>query len=170
MSRAASVRLLLSDVDGVLTGGGLLYLEGGGEAKRFDVKDGLGLVRARRAGLVTGLISGRSSSLVERRAQELELEEVHLGVENKCGRLDEILSRRSLRDSEVCFVGDDLNDLEVLERVGLPAAPADAVAEVRRAALFVTRRAGGRGALREVIDLILEARGNRPEQEGRPTP
>jgi 3-deoxy-D-manno-octulosonate 8-phosphate phosphatase (KDO 8-P phosphatase) len=170
MSRAAAVRLLLSDVDGVLTDGGLIYLDGGGEAKRFDVKDGLGLVRARRAGLLTGFISGRSSPAVERRARELQVEELHLGVARKGECLDEILSRRGLRDEEVCFVGDDLNDLELLERVGLAAAPADAVAETRRAAHLVTRRAGGRGALREVIDLILKARGEGPGQEGRPTP
>ena len=168
--RATSLRLLLSDVDGVLTDGGLLYLDTGGEAKRFDVKDGLGLVRARRAGLLTGVISGRPSKAVERRARELGLDEVHLGVADKVGRLEEILSRRGLGPDEVGFVGDDLNDLEIMRRVGFPAAPADAVAEVRRAALVVTRQAGGHGALREIIDLILEAREMPPEQEGRPTP
>lgn len=154
----------------MLTDGGLLYLDTGGEAKRFDVRDGLGLVRARRAGLLAGVISGRPSKAVERRARELDLDEVHLGVADKVGRLEEILSRRGLGPEEVGFVGDDLNDLEIMRRVGFPAAPADAAAEVRRAALVVTRRAGGHGALREIIDLILEARERHPEQEGRPKP
>jgi 3-deoxy-D-manno-octulosonate 8-phosphate phosphatase (KDO 8-P phosphatase) len=158
MERAASVRLLLTDVDGVLTDGGLYYLEGGGEAKRFHVRDGLGLVRARRAGLLTGILSGRRSAATERRARELGLDEIHLGVADKVAVFDAILARRELTPEETCFIGDDLNDLALLQRVGFPVAPADGVPEVRQAVLYVTRSPGGHGALRDVVDLLLKGR------------
>jgi YrbI family 3-deoxy-D-manno-octulosonate 8-phosphate phosphatase len=168
LARAAAVRALLTDVDGVLTDGGLIYLEGGGEAKRFDVRDGLGLVRARRAGLLTGVITGRPSTVVERRARELGMGEIHVNVADKGAVLEEILERRGLSAAEVCYVGDDLNDLEVLRRVGFPAVPADAAAEVRRVARLVTRRPGGAGAVREVVDLLLEARDRAAGEGGVP--
>jgi 3-deoxy-D-manno-octulosonate 8-phosphate phosphatase (KDO 8-P phosphatase) len=162
LERAASVRLLLTDVDGVLTDGGLYYLDGGGEAKRFDVRDGLGLVRAREAGIATGIVSGRPSEAAGRRARELGMDEIHLDVRDKPAVIEDILTRRRLPASAVCFVGDDLNDLDVLRRVGFPAAPADAAPEVRRTAILVTRRPGGSGAVREIIDFILEARARHP--------
>ncbi len=156
--RAARVRLLLCDVDGVLTDGGLYYLAEGEPAIRFHVQDGYGLVLARRAGLLVGIVSGRDLPQVRRRAEELRLDEIHLGVRDKGPVVEEILSRRGLAPEEACFVGDDLLDLPALARVGLPVAVADAVPEVRAAALLVTARRGGAGAVREVVDRLLAAR------------
>lgn len=155
MSSSSDIQLLLLDVDGVLTDGGLYYFEDHGFALRFHVRDGLGIRRAVDAGLVVGVISGRTSPQVRRRAEELLMEEIHLGVQEKLPILEEILARRSLDASEVCYVGDDVVDIPVLQAVGFAVAVADAHGEVRREADFVTRRAGGYGAVREVIDLIL---------------
>ncbi|MDQ7007976.1 MAG: HAD hydrolase family protein [Acidobacteriota bacterium] len=152
------IRLLLLDVDGVLTDGGLYYFAGQGFALRFHVRDGLGLRRAVAAGIVGGLVSGRSSPQVRRRAEELGLEEIHLGVEDKGAVVREILQRRKISSEEACFIGDDLVDLPAMALVGLPVAVADAVTEVRRAARLVTRAAGGQGAVREVIDRLLAER------------
>ena len=125
----------------------------------FDGKDGAGIRLLRRAGVLTGVISGGSSAAVRRRVQELGMEEVHLRVRDKLLVYREILRRRRLRDERVCFIGDDVVDLGVLSRAGLPAAPADAHPEVLKAAKFITRSAGGHGAVREVADLILNAQG-----------
>lgn len=155
--RARRVALLLMDVDGVLTDGRITLLDGSTEAKSYDVRDGLGLSVARRAGLRTGVISGRGGPSVTRRALELGLHEVHLRVRDKLSAYEKILRRRRLEDEQVCYVGDDLTDLAILARAGLPVAVSDAHPEVLRRALFVTRAAGGRGAVREVIDAILKA-------------
>jgi 3-deoxy-D-manno-octulosonate 8-phosphate phosphatase (KDO 8-P phosphatase) len=157
--RARQVALILMDVDGVMTDGGIVLIDADREAKAYDAKDGVGLWIARRAGLCTGVISGRASKSVERRAAELEMDEVHLRVRDKLDAYDRILRRRRLRDSQVCYIGDDLVDLPILARVGVPVAVADAHPEVVRRARFVTRAAGGRGAIREVIDAILRAQG-----------
>jgi len=164
--RARRVSLLLMDVDGVLTDGRISFIEGSAEAKCFDVKDGTGLSIARRLGLRTGLISGRGGAAVARRAEELGLEEVHLRVRDKLQAYDRIVRRLKTRDSQVCYIGDDLPDLPILMRVGVPVAVADAHPEVLRRALFVTRGRGGRGAVREVIDAILQAQGRRAEMLG----
>jgi 3-deoxy-D-manno-octulosonate 8-phosphate phosphatase (KDO 8-P phosphatase) len=164
--RARRVRLILLDVDGVLTDGGITYLDAEREAKRYDVKDGVGLWIARRAGLLTGLISGRSGTAVTRRAAELRLDEVHLQVEDKLATYLGILHRRRLRDAQVCYVGDDLVDLPVLRRVGMPVAVADAHPEVLRRAGLITSAPGGRGAVREVVDAILKAQGRWREVTG----
>ncbi|GAB4223901.1 MAG: HAD-IIIA family hydrolase [Acidobacteriota bacterium] len=156
---AAGIRLLVLDVDGVLTDGGLYYLDSGGYAVRFHVRDGMALAMARRAGLALGLVSGRPTPQVRRRAEELRIDEVHLDVRDKGAVLDEIIARRGLPKEAVAYVGDDLVDLPAMERVGLPIAVADAVEEVRAAARYVTRAAGGHGAVREVVDLLLRARG-----------
>jgi len=158
-SAARSVRLVLMDVDGVLTDGGILFIDGKSEGRVFDAKDGVGIWLLRRAGLMTGIISGRSSPAVRRRARELGMEEVHLRVGDKLKTYREILIRRGLSDEAVCFVGDDVVDLAVLAQVGLAVAPADAHPEVRRVAGYVTRASGGKGAVREVADLILGAQG-----------
>jgi 3-deoxy-D-manno-octulosonate 8-phosphate phosphatase (KDO 8-P phosphatase) len=147
------------DVDGVLTDGGLVYLDGDREARRYDVKDGLGLAMARRLGLRTGLITGRSGAAVTRRASELKMDEVHTRVSDKLAAYLGILQRLRLADAQVCYIGDDLVDLPVLGRAGLPVAVADAHPEVVRRAPFVTRAPGGRGAVREVIEAILRSQG-----------
>jgi len=164
--RARRVSLLLMDVDGVLTDGRIVLLEGTAEAKTFDVKDGTGLSLARRMGLRTGLISGRGGAAVTRRAEELGLEEVHLRVKDKLQTYERILRRLKIRDAQVCYIGDDLPDLPILGRVGVPVAVADAHPEVLRRALFVTRGRGGRGAVREVVDAILMAQGRGGEVLG----
>src|SRR6059036_2168247 len=157
--RARRIALILMDVDGVLTDGGISFIEGAEEAKTFDAKDGVGLSIARRIGLRTGVISGRSSAAVSRRAEELGMHEVHLRVRDKLTAYERILRRQKLTDAQVCYIGDDLTDLPVLGRVGMPVAVADARPEVLRRALFVTRDPGGRGAVREVVDAILKAQG-----------
>jgi 3-deoxy-D-manno-octulosonate 8-phosphate phosphatase (KDO 8-P phosphatase) len=156
---ARPVRLVLMDVDGVMTDGSIFFLDARSEGRVFDAKDGVGIWLLRQAGLATGIISGRTSPAVKRRARELGMEEVHLRVRNKLEVYEEILLRRGLSDTSVCFIGDDVVDLGVLGRVGLSAAPSDAHPVVRRAVRYVTRAEGGRGAVREVADLILAAQG-----------
>jgi 3-deoxy-D-manno-octulosonate 8-phosphate phosphatase (KDO 8-P phosphatase) len=158
--RARALKLILSDVDGVMTDGSLLLLPDGSEAKAFHVRDGLAIVLAHQAGLRTGLLSGRSSAVVARRAQELGMAVVRQGIRDKATALREILSELGLEAREVGYVGDDLNDLEVMATVGLTAAPRDAVFEVRTQAFMVLDAAGGRGCLREFVEAILRARGD----------
>jgi 3-deoxy-D-manno-octulosonate 8-phosphate phosphatase (KDO 8-P phosphatase) len=158
--RARALKLILTDVDGVMTDGSLLLLPDGSEAKAFHVRDGLGIVLAHQAGLRTGLISGRASAVVARRAQELGMAVVRQGIGDKAQALRQILAEQRLEAHEVGYVGDDLNDLPVMNEVGLTAAPRDAVFEVRAQAFMVLEAAGGRGCLREFIEAVLRARGD----------
>lgn len=158
-ARARRVAMVLMDVDGVLTDRRIIYDGARGEAKAFDVRDGAGVRLAREAGLHTGVISGRGGAATLRRAEELKMDEIHLGVKDKLARYETIKRRRGLEDAQVCFIGDDVLDLPILEVAGMPVAVADAHPEVLRRARFVTRQAGGRGAVREVIDTILMAQG-----------
>jgi 3-deoxy-D-manno-octulosonate 8-phosphate phosphatase (KDO 8-P phosphatase) len=157
-ARCRNLRLLLSDVDGVLTDGTVLLLPGGGEAKAFHIRDGLGIVLARRAGLRVGLLSGRTSDTVARRAAELGIEIVRQGVSDKPKALREIVAAERIEPRQVAYMGDDVNDLGVMAEVGLSAAPADAPLEVRAQAFMVTDARGGRGCLREFVEAILRAR------------
>ncbi len=157
-ARAARVRLVLLDVDGTLTDGGLYYFDQGGFALRFHVRDGLGMALGRRAGLLVGLVSGRDVMQVRQRAAELNLDEVILGVSDKKSVVLEIMQRRGLAPEEIAFVGDDLVDIPAMAAVGFPVAVADAMESVREAALWVTPHGGGQGAVRDVIDLILRSR------------
>jgi 3-deoxy-D-manno-octulosonate 8-phosphate phosphatase (KDO 8-P phosphatase) len=157
-ARAAKVRLLVLDVDGVLTDGRLLYGSAGEEVKRFHVRDGFALVAARRAGLAVAVISGRASAAVTRRLAELGVEEVHQGVEDKERCLDELLARLGVVRAQVAAMGDDLPDLPLLREAGLALAPADAAAEVRRVAHWTSRFPGGRGAVRDAVEMLLRAR------------
>ena len=159
-ARCRRLRLVLSDVDGVLTDGTVLLLPGGGEAKAFHIRDGLGIVLARRAGLRVGLLSGRSSDAVTRRAGELGIEVVRQGVSDKAAVLREIVAAEGIAAHEVAYMGDDVNDLPVMTEVGLSAAPADAPLEVRAQAFMVTDARGGRGCFREFVEAILRARGD----------
>lgn len=158
LRRAAGVRLLLTDVDGTLTDGYLYYVGEEMVGVRFSVRDGLGLVLARRAGIAVGVVSMRGAPAARHRASDLSLDEVHLGVDDKAAVLREIQARRGVSVEATCYVGDDLNDLPAFRASGFPVAVADAAEEVRRAAFFVTGRPGGRGAVREVVDLLLAAR------------
>jgi 3-deoxy-D-manno-octulosonate 8-phosphate phosphatase (KDO 8-P phosphatase) len=164
---ARRVRLLGLDVDGVLTDNGVYIGPVAGvrvEFKRFDIQDGLGLILLRTAGLPVVWVSGRSSEATALRASELRVEELlQVPGPRKMAALDELLIRRGIAWEEVAFVGDDLADLPVLRRAGLPIAVANAVAEVKAVAKYVTRAPGGRGAVREVIELLLKARGEWPD-------
>lgn len=156
--RALRLKLLLMDVDGVLTDGSLYYTRGGEEVKVFNVHDGLGIKLLQGAGITTGVISGRESRALKNRLEELGVEEVFMGRLEKSSVLSEILTKRGLREEEVGFIGDDLVDIPVLERVGFPVAVRDAPRKVRELAAYVTTKGGGRGAVREVAELILKLR------------
>jgi 3-deoxy-D-manno-octulosonate 8-phosphate phosphatase (KDO 8-P phosphatase) len=151
------VRLLATDVDGVLTDGGMCYSDSGDEWKRFNVRDGMGFKLLQRAGILTALITQEQTKLVARRAEKLTIPEVHQGAHDKLAVLRDIVVRHGLDLSQVAYIGDDVNDLEVLRAVGFSAAPADAVTVVRKAVHYVCRKNGGEGAVREVADLILVA-------------
>ncbi|MBI5547468.1 MAG: HAD hydrolase family protein [Deltaproteobacteria bacterium] len=158
-TKARRVKLLALDVDGVLTDGGLYYGPAGEALKRFDVKDGLGIVLCREAGLPAAILTARSSPIVAERARDLGFAHVLQGRADKAAGFEELLAAAGLEDADVAYVGDDVNDLPVLRRVGLSACPADAVAEVRRAVDHRCRAPGGHGAVREVCELILRAKG-----------
>ncbi|OGR04352.1 MAG: hypothetical protein A2520_00045 [Deltaproteobacteria bacterium RIFOXYD12_FULL_53_23] len=167
MPLAKEIRLLLLDVDGVLTDGSVVYAQSGSELKSFNTKDGFGIRLLQEAGVEVGLITARSSEAVQRRAQDLKLAHVYQGVRNKIDIFARILAEQQLVAKEVAYMGDDWLDLPLLSRVGLAVTVADAVAEVKAVVHYVTRREGGRGAVREVCDLIIEARGQREELLGR---
>jgi 3-deoxy-D-manno-octulosonate 8-phosphate phosphatase (KDO 8-P phosphatase) len=156
--RASRIRLLVLDVDGVLTDGGLFVSASGEEAKRFHVHDGLALVAARKAGLQIAILSSRASAAVTRRMTELGVGEVHQGVTDKAGALDALRERLGLAVGEVAMMGDDLPDLPAMARAGLALAPANAAAEVKRTAHWVARRRGGDGAVREAVEMLLKSR------------
>jgi 3-deoxy-D-manno-octulosonate 8-phosphate phosphatase (KDO 8-P phosphatase) len=158
--RCRRLKLVLSDVDGVMTDGTVFFLPGGAEARAFHVRDGMGVVLSQLAGLRTGIVSGRSSPDIEQRARELGITLVRQGVRDKGAALGEILAAERLAAHEVAYIGDDVNDLPVMRAVGLSAAPADAPFEVRAQAEMVMQAGGGRGCLREFLEAILRARGD----------
>jgi 3-deoxy-D-manno-octulosonate 8-phosphate phosphatase (KDO 8-P phosphatase) len=158
-ARARTVELLLFDVDGVLSDGSIVLRGDGAEWKAFFVRDGAALVWARRAGLQIGLLSGRHSEVTTRRAAELGIELVVQGELDKLSAYNRILDATGRTDAEVAYMGDDLLDLPVLGRVGLSAAPADASPEVLARVDWISGLAGGRGAARELIELVLRAHG-----------
>ena len=157
--RAARLKLLLMDCDGVLTDGRITLLGDGDEQKSFHTRDGHGLVLLHRAGLQSGIISGRTSSAVERRALDLGIRFVRQGTWNKIEDFAEVLREAGVAESEVAFVGDDVTDIPLMRRAGLAFAVADATDETRAAAHYVTRMPGGFGAIREICELILKAHG-----------
>jgi 3-deoxy-D-manno-octulosonate 8-phosphate phosphatase (KDO 8-P phosphatase) len=156
--RAARVRAIIFDVDGVLTDGRLIY-DAKGESKNFHARDGHGIVMARLAGLRTAILTGRTSEVVRRRAAELKIDALREGVIRKGEALPELLAALEVRADEVCYVGDDLVDLAVMQQVIFPVAVADAVEEVRAAAAWVTNAGGGQGAARELVEFILKSAG-----------
>jgi 3-deoxy-D-manno-octulosonate 8-phosphate phosphatase (KDO 8-P phosphatase) len=158
-ARCEPIRLLVLDVDGVLTDGRITYTDNGVEIKSFHVRDGSGLVLWQRAGRQVAIISGRNSRAVEVRAAELGIKLLYQGRTDKQQALRDLLTSLDVRPEQVCAVGDDLPDLPVLRACGLAVAVADACAEVRAAAYFVTMVPGGCGAVREVVELILRAQG-----------
>lgn len=158
----AAIELLLLDVDGVLTDGRIWFDHEGREYKSFHVQDAAGLAYWHRSGGLSGFLSGRGGHVVELRARQLGIHEVHLSTLHKEQVLDDILARRRLRPEQVAYVGDDLLDLPVLRRVGLAATVPEARAQVRAEAHFVSERSAGFGAARDVVELLLERRGLLP--------
>ena len=160
--RASHIKLLLMDCDGVLTDGRLMLLENGGEQKQFNVRDGHGIVLLHRAGLKSGIISGRSSTLVERRATELGMDPqfVCQGSLNKIKDFEEMIAKSDFAEHEIAFIGDDVTDIPLMQRVEFSVAVADAVAETSSVAHYVTAAPGGHGAVREVAEIILKAQGH----------
>ena len=156
-SKAARIKLVLFDVDGVLTDGTVEVNGDGTESKRFCIRDGIAMVWAEREGLKVGLLSARFSSTTTYRASQLGLSVVRQGVANKLDAYDEIIADLKLADADVAYMGDDVVDLAVLGRVGLSTAPSDAVPEVRRCVQWVAPAAGGAGAARALIEVILRA-------------
>jgi len=157
-TRCQPIELIVSDVDGVMTDGGLILNNEGIETKQFHVHDGMGIQIWRRAGYSFGLLTSRNSHIVKVRATELGVDIVRQGFESKLPALREIAAGRNLELSQICFLGDDLSDLSTMRAVGLGVAVADAVTDVREAAHYVTKLAGGRGAVRETIELILKSK------------
>lgn len=158
--RARRIKLLLIDCDGVLTDGRLELLENGDEQKTFHARDGQGISLFHRAGLKTGIISGRTSSAVERRAQDLGMTYVRQDARDKIKALEEIMAEAGVSLDECAYIGDDVADIPVMLRVELAVAVADAVVETKQAAHYITELKGGHGAVREVCDLILKAQGH----------
>lgn len=156
---ASTIKLLILDVDGVLTDGGIILDGGENELKVFHVRDGHGLRMLKKAGVEVAIISGRNSKVVDRRAMELGITEVYQRSHKKISAYNELLSKFSVVDDEVAYIGDDVVDIPLLKRVGLPVAVADAVEEAKEAALLITNAPGGRGAVREICELILKANG-----------
>lgn len=155
--KASRVRLLLFDVDGVLTDGVVIMHADGSESKGFHIRDGAAIVWAQRAGIAVGLLSARSSGATTQRAAQLAVRIVSQGVANKLTAYEQILRTAGLEDEAVAYMGDDLLDLPVLARAGLSAAPADAIEEVRARVDWVSQAPGGRGAVRDLIELVLRA-------------
>lgn len=157
--RAKAIRLLVLDVDGILTDGQLLYGPRGQAQMAFHVHDGQGIKLARDGGLSVAILTGRRSAMVARRARELGITELHQKVEDKLAAFRALLERQGLRPAQAACMGDDLTDLRILRRAGLAITVPGAVAEIRAAAHYVTHRGGGQGAVREAVELVLKAQG-----------
>lgn len=159
IDRARKVKLLVLDCDGVLTDGRIIMLPDSDETKSFDVKDGHGIVMALRAGLIVAIISGRKSSVVRARAQELGVTHLYEKAWVKTEPYESVCNAEKVQDDEVCYVGDDVVDIPLMRRAGLSVAVADAVEEAKQHSHMVTSLRGGRGAVREVIEFILKTQG-----------
>ena len=152
-----AIRMLLMDVDGVLTDGGIILGSDGQEFKRFDVQDGMGITLARAGGIRVGVITGRESEAVRRRSQELHLDILIQNAKDKLETFEEIQNSYDVADEAVCYVGDDVLDIPLMHRVGFAVAVANATDEVKKVSDYVTEAAGGRGAIREIVELILKS-------------
>ena len=160
---AKLLKMFLCDVDGVLTDGGIILDGIEGEYKRFDVQDGLGIAMIRQAGLIAGIITGRNSGAVKRRAVELKFDEICQGFFWKEEALEQLLDKHQLRESQIAYIGDDLLDIPVLRRVGLPIAVQNARSEVKASSLYTSSASGGQGAVREIVEWILQLRNQKQE-------
>jgi len=158
-SRAAlkHIRLLATDVDGVLTDAGMYYSESGDELKKFNTRDGMGIKLLQRAGFITAIVTQERTKLVARRGEKLTIPEVHQGVMDKLTLVREMAGRHGLALDQVAYIGDDVNDVETLKAVGFSATPADGMPAVAAIVDYVCRKKGGEGAVREITDMLLEA-------------
>jgi 3-deoxy-D-manno-octulosonate 8-phosphate phosphatase (KDO 8-P phosphatase) len=155
---AAPITCIMSDVDGVMTDGRIIYDDHGHETKRFHVRDGLGIKLWINSGFQFGILTARQSSIVQRRADELGITHVQQGHKNKSPAADEMMRQFACQPSQVCYIGDDLPDIPVMSKVGLAVCPADAATDARNAAHWILRSNGGDGALRELIERLLRAK------------
>ena len=160
LEKLKKIRLLLLDVDGVLTAGEIIYNDTGDQLKVFNVKDGLGIRMLKAAGIQVGIITGRTGGALQHRCANLGIDLVFDGIRDKVKTLETIATQTQIEPEEMAFVGDDLPDLAVMKKVGLAIAVADAVELVRQAAHIITTRPGGQGAVREVCETILQAQGH----------
>lgn len=159
IEKMKTIRLLVLDVDGVMTDGKIIMNDMGREVKNFDVKDGHGIKILMRCGIDVILLTGRRSAVVEHRAKDIGIEEVYQGIYNKLEKFEEILQNKSFNYENIAFVGDDIVDIPLLKRVGFAVAVADATEDVKECVDYITKKAGGDGAVREVCELILQAQG-----------
>ena len=161
-SRLKRIRLFATDVDGVLTDAGMYYSESGEELKKFNTRDGMGIKLLQRAGIITAIVTQERTKLVAWRGEKLTIPEVHQGVMDKLSLVREMAERHGLTMDEVSYIGDDINDLATLKAVGFSATPADGLPQVARAVHYVCAKRGGEGAVREIIEMILEAQHKSP--------
>jgi 3-deoxy-D-manno-octulosonate 8-phosphate phosphatase (KDO 8-P phosphatase) len=159
MEKAKDIKLVILDVDGVMTDGHIIIDDNGVESRNFDIKDGMGVVVLMMSGVEVAIITSKKSVAVRHRAEELKIRRFHEGIKKKTEPYEEMLKEMNITDAQVCYVGDDLVDLSMMKRVGLPVAVADAVQDVKDRAEYVTQARGGRGAVREVAEMILKAQG-----------
>jgi YrbI family 3-deoxy-D-manno-octulosonate 8-phosphate phosphatase len=161
IEKAKQIKLVLTDNDGVLTDAGVYYSEKGEELKRFNIRDGMGVERLKNIAKVeTGIISGELSTSVEKRAQKLGIRELHLGISKKTNILENILNQKEIAEENIAYIGDDVNDLDIMKRVGLTACPADALFMIRDFVDYICEKEGGQGAFRELAELIIFAKQN----------
>jgi len=159
----SQIRLFATDVDGVLTDAGMYYAESGDEWKKFNTRDGMGIKLLQRAGIITAIVTQERTKLVARRAEKLAIPELHQGVMDKLALVREMASRHGLTLNQVAYIGDDINDLETLKEVGFSATPADGMPQVAAVVDYVCQKKGGEGAVREIIEMILEAQRSKVE-------
>jgi len=161
MEKLAKIKMIVMDVDGVMTDGKLYFTSSGEEMKAFDIQDGMGITLARKAGLKTGIITGRISGMVSRRAAELKYDIVLQGDDDKLSQYEKIKVQFDFTDEEICYIGDDIPDIPVLKKVGFSVAVANARDELKQFCDYITERDGGHSAVREVIDKILLSQGKK---------
>ena len=157
-NRLSNIKIVITDVDGVLTDGGLYYTNEGLVMKKFNVKDGMGVRRLRDAGIESGLITADISEFVYKRAERLNMNFAYINIRNKEEKLKEICREKNIKPDQIAFIGDDINDLGIIKASGVSACPADAVPEIIESVDYICKKKGGEGAFREFADLILNAR------------
>jgi len=155
-AKLKKIKLLAMDVDGVLTDAGAYYSEDGVELKKFNIRDGMGIVLLRKVGYKIAFVTTENTKIVEKRAERLQVDDLHQGVFKKTDAIEKLIQKYSLKWEEIAFIGDDINDIPVLKKVGFAAAPANATTLNKKIADYVTKSDGGHGAVREVCDLLLD--------------